>query len=76
MTWYYNPTGTNLSVYDHEGTLVAEGRAFSESWSDYPEEVLEVMQAEAETALAAGDVRRALRIVSLAAFEDIEEGTP
>jgi len=76
MTWHYDASGTNLDVYDHEGTLVAEGRPFSGSWSDVPDVVLEIMQAEAEAALATGDVRRALRIVALAAFEDIEEGAP
>jgi len=76
MTWYFTPAGNKVDVYDHEGTLVAEGRSFSGTWADYPEVVLEVMQAEAETALATGDVRRALRIVALAAFEDIEKGTP
>jgi len=76
MTWNYETTETEIDVYDHTETLVAEDRAFSGAWSDYPDEVLEVMQEEAEAALETGSIRRALRIVALAAFEDIEEGTP
>jgi len=76
MTWYFDVTGTRLDIYDHTGALVAEGQAFSGVWSDYPDEMFAVMQAEAEEALAIGNTERVLRIIAQAAFEDIEEGIP
>jgi hypothetical protein len=77
MTWYFAPSETTMDVYDHTGLQVATGREFGGVWSgDYPDEVLSVMQSEAEAAVSTGNVERALMIVSQAAFEDIEQGTP
>ena len=77
MTWYFEPSETAMGIYDHTGAEVAADREFGGVWSaDYPDEVLSVMQSEAEAAVSAGDIARALLIVSQAAFEDIEEGTP
>lgn len=76
MTWYFDPSGTTLDVYDHTGSKVASNREFSGVWSNFPDEVLTVMQEEAEDAVANNDTTRALYCVAYAAFEDIEEGTP
>lgn len=76
MTWYFDPTGTTMDVYDHEGALVAQDRSFSGRWSDppgYPDEVLEVMRESFQTGGPSAYNQALLRD---AATENIEEGTP
>jgi hypothetical protein len=76
MTWYFDPEGSTMDVYDHTGTLVAESRAFNGVWSDVPDEVLVVMDEEAVAAFQAGDNQYVLQTLRHAAFELVEEGTP
>lgn len=76
MTWFFDPSGNTIDVYDHEGTIVVEDRAFSGSWDDppgYPQEVLTVMREAME-----GDQPSAYNqsLLADAATDNIEEGTP
>lgn len=74
MTWYFDPSGTTMDVYDHEGDLVAEEYEFSGSWTDgYPNEVLTVMRETME-----GDQPSAYNqsLLADAATGNIEQGTP
>lgn len=74
MTWYFDPSGTMMDVYDHEGTLVAENREFSGRWSDYPDEVLVVMRENIEESNQPTAYNQ--QLILDAATEDIQEGTP
>jgi len=76
MTWHFDPTGTQTDVYDHEGTLVAESREFSGSWSDVPDPVYKVMADEARAAAATGDLAYAAAVFADGIADDIEEGPP
>jgi hypothetical protein len=76
MTWYFDPSGTTVDIYDHTGALVAEDREFSGSWSDppgYPQVVLEVMRESMD-----GNQPSAYNqtLLADAATGNIEEGTP
>lgn len=73
MTWYFDPHGTTMDVYDHTGTLVAQGREFGGTWTDYPDEVLTVMRESMD-----GDQPSAYNrsLLADAATENIVEGTP
>lgn len=79
MTWYFDPGGTTMDVYDHEGATVATRRSFGGSWDTergFPDEVLDVMQEVATVALDDGEVAYAIECAMHAAFEDIEAGAP
>lgn len=77
MTWYFDPYGTQLDVYDHTGTLIVSGVPYSGTWSDdFPDEIFDIMYQEALDAYQTNDNRRLLRILADAAFERIEQGTP
>jgi len=76
MTWYFDAQGQTLDIYDHTGTLVAEGREFSGSWSGYPAEVATVLNEEVVDAVSIGNIPYAITAVSDLAAEDIEQGTP
>lgn len=77
MTWYFNPSGTTVDVYDHTGTLVASGREFSGRWTDEPPQVVyDVMDEEAVSAYENGDTMRMLQCLRHGAFGLVEEGTP
>jgi hypothetical protein len=74
MTCYFDPSGTTVDVYDHEGNLVGESIEFSGSWSgDFPREVLDVLREAME-----GSKPSAYNQALLAdmAGENIEQGTP
>lgn len=77
MTWYFDPSGTSLDVYDHDGVKVASGREFVGSWRGrFPSEVLTIMQEQAEAAIANSNNEYAIKTVLEMAGENIEEGTP
>lgn len=74
MTWYFDPSGDTMDVYDHTGAKVASGREFGGGWNgDYPSEVLDVMYENLE-----GDQPSAYNqsLIAAASCEQIEEGTP
>lgn len=76
MTWLFDPSGTTMDVYDHEGTLVASDRSFSGRWTDppgFPDEVLDVMQESFQTG---GPTAYNQQLLRDAALNNIEEGTP
>jgi len=81
MTWYFDPSGTTMDVYDHTGTMIAQDRLIPETdesgegnWmGDYPDEVLVVMRESMD-----GDQPSAYdqSLLADAATENIEEGMP
>lgn len=73
MTWYFDPSGSGMDVYDHNGGLVAESRQFEGVWDDYPDEVLTVMRENMD-----GDQPSAYNqsLLADAATGNIKEGTP
>lgn len=76
MTWYFDPDGMTMDVYDHEGTLVAADRPFSGAWSTppgYPPEVLEVMREAFQTG---GPTSYNQALLRDAATDNIQVGTP
>lgn len=74
MTWYFDPSGTTMDVYDHTGDRVATGREFGGSWSgDFPDEVLVVMR---ETMKGNQPSAYNQTLLADAATENIEQGTP
>jgi hypothetical protein len=76
VTWYFDPSGTTVDIYDHTGSLVAEGREFAGIWSDYPDVVATVVTEEVTQAIDTGNLPYALVAVGDLAAENIEEGTP
>jgi hypothetical protein len=76
MTWYFDPDGTTVDIYDHTGTLVADSRAFSAAWSDYPDVVETVLTQEIADAIDTADFPYALTAVADLAAGNIEEGSP
>ena len=76
MTWYFDPDSDTIDIYDHTGSLVAEGRAFSGAWPDYPPVVATVVDEEVTEAIDAADLPYALTAVADLAAGNIEEGTP
>lgn len=76
MTWYFDPTDQTIDVYDHTGSIVADGRPIDGSWSRFPDDVLEIMDLEAVAAFERNDMAYVLQTLRHGAFELIEEGTP
>lgn len=81
MTWYFDPSGRTIDVYDHTGSLVREDVEFGGSWEgDFPRNVLlDIMYQEAKASYndAGGAVTQyVLLTLAEATFEQIEEGTP
>lgn len=77
MTWHFTASGESITVYDHTGAIVATDREFGGVWTgDYPDVVLEVMDAEAKAAYAEGDTERAIQCLRHGAFELIEHDEP
>jgi len=76
VTWYFDPSGETVDVYDHEGSLVAEGKEFYGSWSGVPDVVFTVMDEQAVEAFQNGDTMYVLQTLRHGAFELIEEGNP
>lgn len=74
MTCYFDPSGSTMDVYDHEGTLVVENFEFGGSWSgDFPREVLDVLYANREGSQPSAYNQELLFCL---AAEQIEMGTP
>lgn len=74
MTCYFDPNGTTMDVYDHEGNLVGDNVEFNGSWSgDFPREVLDVLRGAME-----GTKPSAYNQVLLAdmASENIKQAVP
>lgn len=77
MTWYYDISTdrSSMDVYDHTGSLITtianDGTGFS-----IPNDVLDVMYDELQTALSNNNNTRAIKISADAACEQINEGTP
>ena len=78
MTWHWDVAGDDLSMWDHTKdpsdapyqTLTNE-----KGWSwtgEFPDEVLDAMHDEAQTAIQSGDVQRAVAITLDMAGEQIE----
>jgi hypothetical protein len=76
MTWFFDPNGTTVDIYDHTGDLVAEGREFAGTWSDYPDVVATVVAEEVADAIDSADLPYALTAVADLAAGNIEEGPP
>lgn len=76
MTWHYTVNGSTIDIYDRTGALVADDRAFSGSWSDYPDVVLDVMSEAYDEQAGQGNSRYRQDLLRDAALENIEEGTP
>jgi len=78
MTWYCDPSGTTMDVFDHTGEQKASDREFGGSWTgDYPDDVLQVMQEVAVAEYQAngfGDYL--MTVLRDAIFENIEMATP
>jgi len=76
MTWYFDPNGETVTLYDPSGNIVAEDIPFSGSWLDYPREDLRDEVAAHLTSDALLSAEQAV----LWAFQwlsgDVEEGTP
>ena len=76
MTWSFDPSGETVDIYDHTGSLVAEGREFSGVWSDHPDVVATVALEAVTDAIDTADLPYALTAVADLAAGNIEEGTP
>lgn len=76
MTWFFDPAGTTVDIYDHTGSLVAEERAFAGVWTGYPEVVATVVSEEVSDAVDTADLSYALEAITDLAAGRIEEGTP
>ena len=79
MTWRYAADGTALSIWDHTQDPATDDphRTLSDengwTWGgDAPDEVLDVMHDDAQTAIQSGDVQRAIAITLDMAGEQIE----
>lgn len=84
MTWHYDigSNGTDLELWDHTqdpstdppvATRSPPDGASGWSWTgDYPDEILDVMHDEAQTAIQNRDTQRAIAIVLDMAGEQIE----
>lgn len=74
MTCYFDPSGTTMDVYDHDGNLVAEDYDFGGSWSgEFPNEVLDLLY-EARDGNSPSSYNQEL--LFCLAGEQIEKGTP
>lgn len=77
MTWYFQPNGDTMDVYDHNGLMVKNNYEFGGTWEDaFPDEVLDIMNEQARQAINNGDTDYALLTLADAAFEQIEHGVP
>lgn len=76
MTWYFDPEGETVDLYDPDGEVVAEGVEFSGSWSEYPRGEL---RDEVAGHLASGAPANTEQAI-LWAFDwlagDVQEGQP
>lgn len=64
-----------MEVYDHEGTLIAEGIEFGGTWAgDFPNEVFDVMYATLEANPAPSRYNQML--IAHAAMDRITRGRP
>jgi len=77
MTWYFDPDGEAVDLYDPSGNLVAGDIPFSGAWSGgYPDEQLR----DEVAAHLTSDVPLSVEQSVLWSFEwlsgDVEEGTP
>lgn len=73
MTCYFDPSGTTMDVYDHEGAPVAEDYEFGGSWSgDYPNAVLDILYDAREDGRSSYNAE----LNACMAGEQIEMGTP
>lgn len=84
MTWYFDPSGKTMDVYDHNGSLVAQDRDYGRlvdgemvyTWEgEAPQEVYKVMDEEAVKAFP-DDTIRILQLLRHGSFELVEQGTP
>lgn len=74
MTCYFDPEGTTMDVYDHEGTLVGENVEFGGSWNgDFPRDVLDVLRDAMEGSKPSAYNQDLLADM---ASENIKEGVP
>ena len=78
MTWRWDLRDGDLAVWDHTQapatdpplrTLTSEN---GWRWTDYPDDVLDAMHDEAQTAVESGDVQRAIAITLDMAGEQIK----
>jgi len=76
MTWYFKPSETTLSVYDHTGAQVATDQEFGGTWSGTPDVIYEIMADEARKAVGNGDISYAAEVFADGIADDIEQGTP
>jgi hypothetical protein len=81
MTWYFDPEGSTMDVYDHTGEIVREDYEFGGSWTGpFPREsILSIMYDEAASAYNETDgvvTEYVLLTLAEATFEQIEQGTP
>ena len=81
MTWYFDPDGATIDIYDHTGAKVREGVMFNGSWSGrFPRgPIFHAMYAEARAAYndAGGTITEyVLLTLADATFEQIEQGMP
>lgn len=76
MTWFFDPAGQTVDVYDHEGKLIADSRSFDGVWSEHPDIVATVVAEEAREAINTADLPYATAATADLATGNIEEGTP
>jgi len=78
MTWHWDVAGDDLSVWDHTQDPASDPslRTLSDengwTWTDYPDIVLDTMHDEAQTAIQAADLQRAIAVTLDMAGEQIE----
>lgn len=82
MTCWFNPHGTTMDVYDHEGNLVAEDTPIAYDWDgnpigswngEYPNRVLGILYNAREGSQPSAYNQELLFCL---AAEQIEQGTP
>jgi hypothetical protein len=76
MTWYFDPSGTTMDVYDHTGAIVREGYEFGGGWTGTPDIVYEIMADEARKAVGNGNIAYAAEVFADGIADNIEQGTP
>jgi hypothetical protein len=76
MTWYFDPDGETVDLYDPDGALVTEDRPFSGSWSDYPTELDPVAVDHILSLSLSTNLSTGFRFLGEWATGDIEQGTP
>lgn len=69
MTWHFDVSGTELSVWDHTQDPASDTpyQTLTDPegwvWTDYPDDVLDAMHSEAQTAIQNQDIQRAIAIM-------------